>query len=106
MWQRDGLQKPQLVVAASQDYRSEMDQIGTFIETCCETGPGLSIAGGELYKVYREWASENGEHIFTNTKFGREISKKYSKKKTSGLMVYEGITIKRRKYDNVRELFR
>src|SRR5699024_3909775 len=59
LWQREGLQKPQSVIAASQDYRSEMDQIGTFIETCCDVGPGLSIAGGELYKVYREWASEN-----------------------------------------------
>lgn len=106
MWQREGLKKPQSVVAASQDYRSEMDQIGTFIETCCETGLGLKISGGELYKVYREWASDNGEHTFTNTKFGREISKKYSKEKAGGFMVYKGITLKPRKYDNVRELFK
>lgn len=106
MWQREGLEKPKSVVAASQDYRNEMDQIGTFIETCCETGPGLKISGGELYKVYREWASDNGEHTFTNTKFGREISKKYSKEKAGGFMVYKGITLKPRKYDNVRELFK
>lgn len=105
MWQKDGLKKPQSVINASLDYRNEMDQVGTFIETCCQTGPGLKVSGGELYKVYREWASENGEYPFTNTKFGREIAKKYQKKKSDGLMVYEGITLKPQKYDNIKELF-
>lgn len=105
MWQKDGLKKPQSVINASLEYRNEMDQVGTFVETCCQTGPGLKVSGGELYKVYREWASENGEYPFTNTKFGREVAKKYQKKKSDGLMVYEGITLKPQKYDNIKQLF-
>ena len=106
MWQREGLKKPQSVVAASQDYRHEMDQIGTFIETCCDVSPDLKISAGELYKNYREWAAENGEHIFTNTKFGREVSKVYTKKRMNSGIIYEGLTLKPQKYDNIRKMFK
>ncbi|EMF0159255.1 DNA primase [Enterococcus hirae] len=106
MWQREGLKPPQSVLQASNEYRAEMDQIGQFVSECCEIGPGRTIAGGEIYKIYKEWAVENGEHVFNNTKFGRELSKRYSKRKSHGIAIYEGITLKPKKYDNVRQLFK
>lgn len=105
MWQREGLKAPEAVLQASREYRQEMDVIGSFVEQFCTVGPGLKIASSELFKAYKQWAQDNEEYKFTNTKFGREISKKYQKKKSHGIIVYEGITLKPQKYDNIRSLF-
>lgn len=105
MWQREGLKPPEAVLEASREYRREMDVIGSFVDQFCTVGPGLKIASSELFKAYKQWAQDNEEYKFTNTKFGREISKKYQKKKTHGVIVYEGITLKPQKYDNIRTLF-
>lgn len=50
---------------------------------------GTKMQASELYKKYNQWCQENGErNIATNTKFGIEISKKFNKKKSKGLLYY------------------
>lgn len=104
MWQREGLKQPKAVADASKEYRNEMDVITRFIEECCETGPGMKIKASELFNAYRDWARENNEHDFSNTKFGKEVSKKFHKKKSNGIMIYEGIKLGYREYDNIRNI--
>lgn len=103
MWQREGLKQPKAVADASKEYRNEMDVITRFIEECCETGPDKQIKASELFNSYREWAKENNEHDFSNTKFGKEVSKKYRKFK-KGYVFYEGVSLLPREYDNIRKL--
>lgn len=104
MWQREGLKQPKAVADASKEYRNEMDVITRFIEECCETGPDKQIKASELFNSYREWAKENNEHDFSNTKFGKEVGKKFNKKKSNGVMVYTGLGLGYQKYDNIRKL--
>lgn len=94
-WQREGLNPPADIQKATMEYRQEMDVIGSFIEQCCETGPGYSIGATELFKAYDKWAKDMNEHGFTQTQFGKKVSDKYEKKKNKGKMIYRGISLKK-----------
>lgn len=103
MWQREGLKQPKAVYEASKEYRQEMDVISRFIDEQCETGPDYKIKASELFNAYRDWAKENNEHDFSNTKFGKEVSKRYNKIK-KGYVFYEGLKLSPREYDNIRQI--
>lgn len=60
-WQRDGLQPPASVVQATQEYRTEQDHIGRFIEDHCALDAGTCVAASELRRTYEAWCQENGE---------------------------------------------
>ena len=45
---------------AKQEWRMESDQAAQFIEDCCEWDKFRTIASGELFRKYQEWAGENG----------------------------------------------
>lgn len=93
-WQREGLNPPADIQKATMEYRQEMDVIGSFIEQCCETGPGYSIGATELFKAYDKWAKEMNEHGFTQTQFGKKVSDKFTKEK-KGKVRYLGIGLKK-----------
>ncbi|MBC1420097.1 phage/plasmid primase, P4 family, partial [Listeria fleischmannii] len=92
-WQTEGLGLPKAVERASAEYKSEMDVITAFIEDCCETGEDKNIKAKVLYETYRDWAKDNGQYVMSNTKFGKEIALKFSKKKAKTGFKYEGITL-------------
>lgn len=94
MWQVEGLQIPERIKNASQKYREEMDVLSGFVNDCCEIGPGFTAKSGELYDSYKNWAEDANEYKMTLTRFGKEMTKKFHKKKSMGVMVYEGIRIK------------
>jgi putative DNA primase/helicase len=70
-WLESGLQPPENVVAATDQYRADSDTIGAFIEEAC--APGGEVRASELYQAFRKWADENGEYVLTNTAFGRRL---------------------------------
>lgn len=92
-WQRDGLQEPQCIKDQRDSYRVEMDSIEAFIQDCCVIDPFSNVQAKAFYQAYREWASENGQYMMSNTKFGREMAKKYTKRKSDGVIVYGGIKL-------------
>jgi putative DNA primase/helicase len=57
-WQRDGMQEPAIVGAATEDYAAEMDEVGQFIDACCELGPFITSAG-ELYEKCVEFTGSD-----------------------------------------------
>jgi len=60
-WQRDGLQDPPQVLAATADYREEQDTIGRFLEDRCEQGEGFRVTRSHLRRAYERWCEEEGE---------------------------------------------
>lgn len=64
-WFREGLNPPDVVLAASKDYQTEQDRVLQFIHEECETGPDLveklnTRFGGGLYPTYANWCKTNG----------------------------------------------
>ena len=61
-WQRDGLNPPDLVRQASDEYFAEQDIIGNwFAETCERTTGAHSTPSRTLYANWRTWAEMRGE---------------------------------------------
>jgi putative DNA primase/helicase len=61
MWQSQGLDAPEAVVAATADYRNEQDLIGSFLIDCCLLDPRLSVTAADFRYTYTTWCEDNGE---------------------------------------------
>lgn len=85
-WNRIGLNPPQEVLAATANYRAEMDDIGPFFDARCVVEPRASVKAGELYAAYKSWAEEVGESPISQTAFGLRLGEKgfAVKKRESG----------------------
>ena len=74
-WQRDGIGMPGVVRAKTDEYRTDQDVIGQWIDECCDVDPDAKESGSALYASYAEWARARGErHPFTGTAFGRRLT--------------------------------
>lgn len=93
-WYRDGLRDPPEVLAATEDYRREMDVFGEFLADKCITGDdSYTVRSAELYESYTKWL--RGEPM-TRTAFGKELTKRgMSQGKTShGDRFWRGIALR------------
>ena len=72
-WKREGLKAPKLVLAATDEYRNEMDIIGNFLKERCIQGIDYSIRIRELYKAYVDWCDENNEHAVSERFFSGRL---------------------------------
>jgi len=62
-WQRDGLQTPPKVQAATETYRKEQDTIGQFILERCQTDKDyVQCKASRLYTAYRSWAGNRSPY--------------------------------------------
>ena len=92
MWQKEGLEKPQCIQQASDEYREEMDVLSKFVADCIEEGTSNDkIKANELYEIYCNWANDNNEYCHTNTRFGKEFVLRFpEKEKTMNGIYYKG----------------
>lgn len=60
IWQREGLNPPEAVVEATDDYRADMDVLGHFLAERCVVG-AQSVGNTPLYKAFTDWCNDNGE---------------------------------------------
>jgi P4 family phage/plasmid primase-like protien len=81
-WNAGGLNPPEDVVSATDEYRSDQDTIGHFVKDQCEIGPDFTAplqgtAGFDscLYPRYVGWAKENGMMAMGARKFESEIKR-------------------------------
>lgn len=83
-WHGAGLQEPEKVLAAIEDYRSEQDLFGDYIEQCCQTAPRnealalkLKARTEDLFNRYVEWVKNTGEKSpLTRRKFELELTRR------------------------------
>jgi putative DNA primase/helicase len=83
-WQKHGLDSPEKVRNATQNYRDEADVLRTFLKERTTISPEAKVGASELYGSYREWCEESGEKAMTRTMFGRRISSMGFQKKQHG----------------------
>jgi putative DNA primase/helicase len=92
-WQKNGLQPPKEVLAATSSYRREMDLVGDFIESCCIKKPQAKTPAREIYQAYCQWSDQNGEYTIAQRRFGSRLAERgFQKfKSTGGRIVWVGI---------------
>lgn len=74
-WQAEGLKPPATVMDATKEYRSENDSIGTWMAECCTVDANSVAESGGLYRSFRQWCDDRGEHAKTATAFGLELER-------------------------------
>lgn len=75
-WQREGLNRPEEVKVATDQYRAEMDLLGEFLEERCHIGDGLTARAGALYNEYKSWCDEVGQKPLSGNNFGQALLEK------------------------------
>jgi putative DNA primase/helicase len=91
-WQRNGLGRPQTVLAATIEYREESDLVGRFLSERCVAGKEYSVSGKSLYSAYVQFCQQQGEKYLANNLFAAQIAKRhFEKKRTSRGLVYLGL---------------
>lgn len=96
-WQKKGLDVPVEITEATNEYQSEMDVLGAFIEDCCERGAGREAQATALYNAYKAWCEAAGEKIvITQRAFGLSLRERGFDKSTNNMgVVWLGIAVKR-----------
>lgn len=90
-WQREGLNAPESVRAATASYREEEDEVGQFIAERCVIGARYEVRAGELFAEYDTWAKSYNLKAMTQTAFGKRLKKRFPSSPKSGYVTYKGI---------------
>jgi len=75
-WITRGLDAPQSVRVATENYRAESDDIGRFIEQTCYLSPAATVPAAELFDRWRRWATAENVPPGTMTAFGTEMGRR------------------------------
>ena len=67
---------PTSVIEASDQYRSQSDKIGNFIEECLTEDPTDGISGKVLYSYFVQWCRSNGYHCENKKNFFEALKRK------------------------------
>ena len=82
---------PKAVRDGVNDYRREMDVLSEFIEDRCELSGNADAK--TLYACYCDWCDENSEDTMSATRFGREMGKRFERKRVTQGVYYNGISL-------------
>ena len=77
-WYRDGLQPPPSVKKDSDDYFRSMDDIGLWLEECCDVSgiPRDFTSNTDLYESYKNWKLSCGTQPLSRQNLSRELKKR------------------------------
>jgi putative DNA primase/helicase len=93
LWQKEGLESPASIEDATKEYKNEMDIINTFVDECCQVVKNYETGAKEVYDEYANWSKQGNEYLMSLTRFGKEMGKRFEKKKTRSGIVYIGLRL-------------
>jgi putative DNA primase/helicase len=85
MWQRDGLNPPDVVKNATDSYLTGQDDLQQFIDDACEVGPNESDTVAHLWDGWTDWAEDHHEFVGTQRRFGDRLEDKGYKRDREGI---------------------
>jgi len=94
-YESGGLNPPERVRAATNEYREESNPFGQFLSERCEPAPEASVLANVLWSAWRVWAADTGVYAGTQTTFGRAVSALgVERSKSHGTIRYTGLRLK------------
>lgn len=72
-WQRNGLNPPHVVRAATDAYLGDEDVVGRWIEECCAVDPIYFATTADLFTSWRSWAEAAGEYVGSKKRFSQTL---------------------------------
>jgi putative DNA primase/helicase len=95
-WQRDGLQPPAAVLAATDEYRGDSDPLGDFLAECCDLEPGASVAASTVQQAYLKWAEKQGfskHDRLSPQSLSQRLADRFPRRKTRVGWSYDGFKV-------------
>ena len=72
-WQRQGLNPPERVRQAAEEYVEAEDIVGHWIEECCDLGPNLRASARDLFSNWSAWCDATGHPAGTQKILGAAL---------------------------------
>lgn len=94
-WQKNGLREPEEVRLATEEYRSQEDTIGRFLDECTISNKAAKVKAGDIYQRFRTWFEKSGEagRCTSQKSFGDEMTRRGFEKIRSNGLFYVGIDL-------------
>ncbi|XTR52893.1 DNA primase family protein [Pseudarthrobacter sp. So.54] len=70
-----GMNEPESVRQATDNYQTESDALKRFIHSECVTGPHVHVTTRELYGAWTSWAAADGADAMTERAFAKELDR-------------------------------
>ena len=96
LWLAEGLNPPEVVVKATQEYLEGEDALGRWVEERCVVNPTSEVGTTEAFHDFREWARENNE----------AKGKDWSQRKFSAEMRAKGYELAKDRASRTKRVFR
>jgi putative DNA primase/helicase len=96
-WQLHGLNPPNVVLEATNEYFEAEDALGRWIEEACVTGPSFSAKAGTLFSNWRDWCKATEEYVGSQKKFSQMLEARgYCRAREGGTggRLFRGIALK------------
>jgi P4 family phage/plasmid primase-like protien len=98
-WQQNGLGRPAIVTAATDEYLTGEDTIGAWLDDCIELRDEHRTASAELYLSFKRWAEKAGEYVSSQKRFSQKLEDRgFQKYRTASGRGFVGIMIKPEEY--------
>ena len=98
MWRKEGLaMEPKAIREANDEYRMDMDVVGTFVNECLEIDASLKwrLNNTLLYNTYVKWCTKNNERLQSQKWLTMRMSEKGFKRMLSnGERLWLGLVLK------------
>lgn len=74
---RGAFVEPKVCRSVKEVYRQDLNVIGLFLDDFCEMNKMGSVASNRLYKVYKDWSTDQGFELLNRRRFSDELKRKF-----------------------------
>lgn len=100
-WQQEGMNVPDIVKYANEDYKNDMDAVQRFIDECCVVSETCRVKRSDLYDAYCIWCKENKEYTLSSRKINKKIAEKnFQEAKIMGIYYWKGVGLASNDYND------
>ncbi|MGQ9367711.1 DNA primase family protein [Azospirillum sp. ST 5-10] len=94
LWHEEGLDPPDAIRAAVEEYQRDSDPIGEFLDACTLPSPGERVTAHALYQAYCTWCQDNAVDALKANAFGRRMRDRGARvQKSMGINHYVGLRL-------------
>ncbi len=78
LWRKEGLNEPEAIRDANEEYRMDMDAVGTFVNDCFDLDASMRwrLPNQMLYQTYIKWCNANNERVMSQKWLTMRMSEK------------------------------
>jgi len=91
-YQRQGLNPPEEIKAATRRYQKDEDILSQFIKDCCTLDEHANYGAGKLYEAFKDYCADEGNRPSTFVTFGKKMKRRFDWKISNGVK-YLGIKL-------------